>query len=110
MARPIREILDYLIENGTIDKHRNSSIADLAKEWVLPEEQASDLHYLISAHFDPDHLDPYKHLQIFPAKLIVEGAVEALHAGIDGPYSEHDRIVIERFLADLCLYAREAKE
>lgn len=105
-------VLEIPEEERSILEH--ASLDEIMDEYIhLTAEQACDLSYLISRHFNPDLKNPmFPHStpeEVCDPRFLMQGINEAMHAGFDGYESEHDKIVILRFIDDMVLYARNCK-
>lgn len=107
----VQTTFDEICQQGLLEDRREYGDEDLQEMYGLSGQQAQDLHYLIQRQFDPvlhpegregRDVDPFKTCD---AEKLKEGIEEALHGGLDGWESEHDRLTIERFVDDVLKYA-----
>jgi hypothetical protein len=118
----LNDLLDEFEEAGVLEDRREYSVEDLRLSELLTQQEAEDLYWLVQRETTEKHHLAYGFLsdqlamptarQAFAeAPLLyafLEGILESIHGGLDGWDSEHDRILIQRYLSDIVTYTRHA--
>lgn len=100
MANKLQTILDSYVTNNQLEDRSEYDVVMLQTENNLTLQEATDLHYLVQREFHQPGT-----IATADAFLVHEFIVEAEHGNLDGWDSEHDRIVIQRFLDECAAYA-----
>lgn len=112
--KKLQDLVDEFVDLDLIEDRTEYTTEDFQSAYPhLSAQECEDLYYLVQTHVDPDHVSPYEFFgkaTDAQARIFTDGCVEALHGDLDGWDNEHDRIVIERFLADMARYTKTYEE
>lgn len=98
MANKLHDLVADMKDDGVFEDRREYSAEDLAEYYSLTEQETDDLYWLIHSEFEPG---PSAKLQDLTGNQIIGFIEDAEHGNFDGWDSEHDRIVIRRFIEDM---------
>jgi hypothetical protein len=105
----LHDLVDEMDAAGMLEDRREYSPEDLQKAYRLTGEEAEDLHWLVQQQFELQK-PTLPELGNIPAATVKSFLEEAVHSNFDGWDNEHDRVVLERFVADLQQWAKQSGE